>query len=428
MNSKLKSIFDNHNGKLSDTWTLYINKWDEIFTPFQDREINLLEIGTQNGGSIEILAKFFPKAKHLVSCDIEENCQRLKFIDPRITVITGDINSITVQNHIAEIVPDLDIIIDDGSHLSRDIIQSFCKYFKRLNDQGIYLIEDLHTNYWRDYDGGLYQPYTAMAFFKRLVDITNFEHWQNHQSREEYLAPFIQFYSLDFDDADLYQVHSIKFINSLCIIQKRPLEENTLGRRLITGSEEAVCGDYRKFNRTTIHDMPKRPIDDMHLDIFSLISETEKLQADLVRQKKTIQQYQDMITENEQTIEMLNTKIDEKDQFLHQTKLSLEEKQQTIRQIQAILLEKEQSIDKLKVNIGEQSETIFNHEAKIKHNEHIIQKLQQETTEYNQRVETLNQQVQEFKQEVLFYALSKSWRITRPLRKLMDVLREKRHN
>jgi hypothetical protein len=77
MNNLLKQIFLNHTEKMSDKWTLYINEWDRIFTPYRDLPINLFEIGIQNGGSLEIWAKYFTNAKSIIGCDIDEKCREL---------------------------------------------------------------------------------------------------------------------------------------------------------------------------------------------------------------------------------------------------------------------------------------------------------------------------------------------------------------
>lgn len=33
-----------------------------------------------------------------------------------------------------------------------------------VNDEGIYIIEDLHCSYWQNFEGGLYDPFSSMAF------------------------------------------------------------------------------------------------------------------------------------------------------------------------------------------------------------------------------------------------------------------------
>ena len=48
----------------------------------------------------------------------------------------------------------IDIVLDDGSHNMKDIIVSLESLFPMLNDGGVYMIEDLHTAYWRKFGGG----------------------------------------------------------------------------------------------------------------------------------------------------------------------------------------------------------------------------------------------------------------------------------
>ena len=79
----LNTLYRDHHGKVSDKWSFYISEYDRLFYKLRDREINLLEIGIQNGGSLEIWAQYFEKAKTLVGCDVEPNCHSLKFVDPQ---------------------------------------------------------------------------------------------------------------------------------------------------------------------------------------------------------------------------------------------------------------------------------------------------------------------------------------------------------
>jgi len=255
MENEFEEIYLGHHGKVSDKWMLYIKEWDQIFFPFHDKEVNLLEIGIQNGGSLEIWAKYFKKAIHIVGCDINEACLNLEFYDPRISTVICDANSDTVDEKLNKITPEFDIIIDDGSHLSGDIIRSFSRYFNRVKVNGIYVIEDLHTSYWNQLDSGLFEPDSAIAFLKRLVDLTNFEHWRINQSRTEYLDPFSQKFGIEFKESDLSMIRSVKFMNSLCVVYKDFPEKTELGKRAIVSLEEGITENAYKWDGTTIHDM-----------------------------------------------------------------------------------------------------------------------------------------------------------------------------
>lgn len=235
----LKKIYQQHKGKVSDKWSLYLDSYDKILSNYRSQPINMLEIGVQNGGSLEIWAKYFPHAQHIIGCDIHPKCGELQYDDQRIQVIIGNAIHDITQQHIAQISPNFDIIIDDGSHTSSDIIHTFARYFNQLNDGGIFIFEDLHCSYWQRYEGGLYHPHSAIAFFKNLIDIINYEHWGLPAERNEVLRDFYQTYHLQ-SIIDLDHIHSIEFINSMCVITKRSPIENELGTRLIVGDTAIV--------------------------------------------------------------------------------------------------------------------------------------------------------------------------------------------
>jgi hypothetical protein len=251
----IKQLYQEHKGKISDKWTLYLAEFDRLFLPYQNKNVRLLEIGIQNGGSLEIWAKYFGNAKAIVGCDIDAKCGQLRYDDDRIVVIAGDANSLDCQKRIIQCAPQFDIIIDDASHKSGDIIRSFSKYFPYLDDCGLYIVEDLHCSYWNDFEGGLHNPFSSISFFKRLVDIVNYEHWRNENPRINLYKEFIKKYELELNDSILAGIHSVEFINSLCVIKKLTREENELGRRFIAGLEESISNGWHKLDGTFIQNI-----------------------------------------------------------------------------------------------------------------------------------------------------------------------------
>lgn len=236
----LRRLYDKHDGKVSDKWSIYLSEYDRFFSKYRNKPVRILEIGIQNGGSLEIWGKYFPKAEIILGCDINQNCGLLRFDDGKIDVVVGDANVDEVQRSIVARSETFDIIIDDGSHRSSDIIRTFARYFPHLSDGGIFVVEDLHTSYWQDFEGGLYDPLSSMSFFKRLLDLINHEHWGLDHSRTDALAAFANQYGIVFDEPSLASVHSIEFLNSLCIVTKRPSQENILGRRHVAGEVAAI--------------------------------------------------------------------------------------------------------------------------------------------------------------------------------------------
>ena len=85
----LANFFAEHNGKVSDKWSIYIAEYDRLFYTYRNLPICLLEIGVQNGGSLEIWGKFFTNATKLIGCDISPGCAQLEFDDPRIAIVVA---------------------------------------------------------------------------------------------------------------------------------------------------------------------------------------------------------------------------------------------------------------------------------------------------------------------------------------------------
>lgn len=202
---KLIDLHFNKKGKVSDKWESYFPVYENLFQEFKDKEIKLLEIGLQNGGSLETWAQYFTNAKKILGIDVDVKCGELVFDDPRISVIVGD-GRIVHDNDM------FDIIIDDGSHLSDDMVVQFESWFKQLKDGGLYIVEDIHTLWMFKHSGR-----SAIDFFSKMINDVNREFWK---------------------DPNSHHIESIEFRNSLIIIRKG---DSKLGKRY-------VCGDIASVN------------------------------------------------------------------------------------------------------------------------------------------------------------------------------------
>jgi spermidine synthase len=74
--------------------------------------------------------------------DIDNRCKIYEDVKNNIFIELGDATEPDFIEKITEIYGSFDIIIDDGSHMNRDVIKSFELLFPLLNDNGIYIVED----------------------------------------------------------------------------------------------------------------------------------------------------------------------------------------------------------------------------------------------------------------------------------------------
>lgn len=236
----LLDLYKSHTGKVSDKWALYLREYDRLFAPYREQPIALLEIGIQNGGSLEIWSQHFTNAQKFVGCDINPDCAKLAYADPRISVIVGDATTPETQAQVLAQSASFDLIIEDGSHTSSDIVKAFARYFPALKTGGLFVAEDLHCSYWQDYEGGIFHPYSSITFFKHLADMVNHEHWGVEKSRTELIAGFKKVLNVDFDEMVLAEISSIEFLNSICVVRKKENADNVLGLRVVAGANAEV--------------------------------------------------------------------------------------------------------------------------------------------------------------------------------------------
>lgn len=251
MNSpSLTQLYADHHGKVSDKWSSYLTVYGEAFAPYRHAPVRLLEVGIQNGGSLEIWAKYFANATLLLGCDIDERCGGLSFADPRIRVVVGDAAEAGITQEIGRHAVDFDIVLDDGSHRSRDIVTTFARLFPLLSHDGVYVAEDLHCSYWRAYQGGLFDPDSSESFFKRLADIIQHEHWGIPGQRADLIASFRERYGCAIEEEQLACIHSVEFRNSVCVVRKRKPSDVELGTRIVAGDDTPVSDEMLQWRGT----------------------------------------------------------------------------------------------------------------------------------------------------------------------------------
>lgn len=150
----LREIFYSHDGNLIHKWDHYFEIYEMYFEKYRGKEINLLEIGVSQGGSIEMWKKYFGENLKLYSVDINPACQQ--FTSQTTQLFIGSQEDPSFLNKLRDELPEMDIIIDDGGHTMRQQILTFEYLFLKLKENGIFFVEDTHTSYWNTF-GGAYE-------------------------------------------------------------------------------------------------------------------------------------------------------------------------------------------------------------------------------------------------------------------------------
>lgn len=222
----LKEIFLNHQGRLIDKWSNYLEIYDQHFSRFRGKEVVLIEFGVFQGGSLQMWREYFGDGLILVGVDINPECK--KFADEKTKIIIGDQGDVEFLKSIKRSLPRIDILIDDASHLVAHQILTFKELFPCISENGIYLCEDNHTSYWPEYGGGYRSRGTYIEYIKGLVD--SLHGWHAREGRRPEITDFTR------------TAQSIHFYDSIVVIEKRPMTEP---RRIRVGDKTLEDSTFR---------------------------------------------------------------------------------------------------------------------------------------------------------------------------------------
>lgn len=170
----LWSDFLTNHDKIIWKWKHYFPVYERHFKPFVDKPVTFLEIGCGFGGSLQMWKRYFGPHARIVGIDINPECK--SYEEDQIEIRIGDQQDPAFLQSLLDEFGVFDIVLDDGSHIMTHVNASFKFLYPRLAKSGIYLVEDLHTAYWDEYEGGLRKPTTFVELCKNLVDELNADH------------------------------------------------------------------------------------------------------------------------------------------------------------------------------------------------------------------------------------------------------------
>lgn len=170
----LWASFLTNDGRLIHKWKHYFPIYERHFRDFVYKPVTFIEIGCGRGGSLQMWKRYFGPHARIVGIDILPECK--EFEEDQIEIRIGaQQDRQFLENVIAEFgAPD--IVLDDGSHVMSQVIASFQFLYPRVAKNGVYMVEDLHTAYWEEYEGGLRKPTTFIELSKNLLDELNADH------------------------------------------------------------------------------------------------------------------------------------------------------------------------------------------------------------------------------------------------------------
>ena len=202
--------------KLVNKFAHYFPIYDRELWDMKNKSLTVLEIGVSQGGSLQMWERFFGPHSTIIGIDINE--RHKKHESKRIHIRIGSQSDKKFLNEIINEFGAPDVIIDDGSHMMKDITESFRYLYPKLSKNGVYIVEDLYTAYRKQFGGGVDNPNSFINISKDFVD---------------------QLYARDIKGTELipdfitYNTLSINFYNGIIVFRRgdsQPIVDELIGK------------------------------------------------------------------------------------------------------------------------------------------------------------------------------------------------------
>lgn len=220
MTNPLVEYFEENPGRLIDKWVHYLDIYHRHFAALRDRPITVLEFGVFHGGSLQMWKHYFGPQARIVGVDINPDCASLA--EDRIEIHIGDQADRAFLRSLRDRLGPIDIVIDDGAHMFTHQLATFQEIFPAVVDDGVYLVEDLHTGFWPEYGGRLPRrtlfgnrrpPRSFLEYAKDLVD--QLTAWHSREPRRLPVTAFTR------------SVRGMHFYDSVVVMEKGAIDPPT---------------------------------------------------------------------------------------------------------------------------------------------------------------------------------------------------------
>lgn len=145
--------------------------YNQYFEQYKGKQINILEIGVLDGSSLKMYEKYFDNNCKIWGLDIEDKSYLNTENIHTVRIDQGSINDLqSFKDSIGDMK--FDIILDDGSHIPQHQQLTLYYFSDILTENGIYILEDLHTFVWDEME---HTPLYSLVFNKPFYYLTNEE-------------------------------------------------------------------------------------------------------------------------------------------------------------------------------------------------------------------------------------------------------------
>jgi len=144
-------------------WLHYFEIYHRHLSRFIGQSPSIVEVGVYSGGSLGMWQQYFGDGARIHGVDIQPECRAYE--SPAINIHIGDQGDREFWRSFRNLVPPVDILIDDGGHKLEQQIVTLEEMLPHLKPGGVFICEDVHgvNNDFTAYVGALADRLNAFA-------------------------------------------------------------------------------------------------------------------------------------------------------------------------------------------------------------------------------------------------------------------------
>jgi hypothetical protein len=156
-------------------WRHYFDVYHRHLQRFVGGEVHVVEIGVYSGGSLGMWKEYFGPGCRIYGVDLQPECR--VYEDEQTRILIGDQGDTEFWHRFRDDAPDVDVVVDDGSHDPLQQIVTLEALLPHIRPGGVYICEDVHGpgHPFHDYVNGLSRNLHSMGhgesgFERRPID------------------------------------------------------------------------------------------------------------------------------------------------------------------------------------------------------------------------------------------------------------------
>jgi hypothetical protein len=223
----LANEFGSDKGTKPGDWGI-AHRYTEIYERFlrtrTNEPLRILEIGVWKGSSLRMWEKYFPNAS-IVGVDIFPETASIE--TKRAEVVTGDASDAAFLHQVVDerLGGSVDLVIDDGSHVVEHQIVALESLFPRLNDHGLYCVEDISVSRFASDELRRVPFYDFLDYAWALSELTTF--FADFDSDTYHTIADLRFLasaSLPVPVAEFWNLNlfGVYLFHNMCVFERHP--------------------------------------------------------------------------------------------------------------------------------------------------------------------------------------------------------------